>query len=56
MQRTHFSKGQLHNDDILLHLPEFRMLCYLNLSIPLRIKEQSQEKITDSHFWKFLGV
>ena len=58
MQRTHFSKGQLHNDDILLQLPEFIsvLLCYLNLSIPLRIKEQSQEKITDSHFWKFLGV
>ena len=58
MQRTHFSKGQLHNDDILLQLPEFIsvLLCYLNLSIPLRIKEQSQEKITDSHFWKFLGI
>ena len=58
MQRTHFSKGQLHNDDILLQLPEFIsvLLCYLNLSIPLRIKEQSQEKITDSHFWKFFGI
>ena len=58
MQRTHFSKGQLHNDDILLQLPEFIsvLLCYSNLSIPLRIKEQSQEKITDSHFWMFLGI
>ena len=34
--------GQLHDDDILLQLPEFIsvLLCYLNLSIPLRIKEQ----------------
>ena len=57
MQRTHFSKGQLHNDDILLQLPEFIsvLLCYLNLSIPLRIKEQSQEKITDSHFLEIFG-
>ena len=34
--------GQLHDDDIWLQLPEFIsvLLCYLNLSIPLRIKEQ----------------
>ena len=34
--------GKLHDDDILLQLPEFIsvLLCYLNLSIPLRIKEQ----------------
>ena len=34
--------GQLHDDDILLQLPEFILvlLCHLNLSIPLRIKEQ----------------
>ena len=34
--------GQLHDDDICLQLPEFIsvLLCYLNLSIPLRIKEQ----------------
>ena len=33
--------GQLHDDDIWLQLPEFNsvLLCYLNLSIPLRIKE-----------------
>ena len=33
--------GQLHDDDIWLQLPEFIsvLLCYLNLSIPLRIKE-----------------
>jgi len=32
----------LHDDDIWLQLPEFIsvLLCYLNLSIPLRIKEQ----------------
>ena len=36
------SIGQLHDDDIWLQLPEFIsvLLCYLNLSIPLRIKEQ----------------
>ena len=33
--------GQLHDDDIWLQLPEFiSVLLYLNLSIPLRIKEQ----------------
>ena len=34
--------GQLHDDDIWLQIPEFisALLCYLNLSIPLRIKEQ----------------
>ena len=34
--------GQLHDDDIWLQLPEFNsvLLCYLNFSIPLRIKEQ----------------
>ena len=34
--------GQLHDDDIWLQLPEFILvlLCYLNLSIQLRIKEQ----------------
>ena len=34
--------GQLHDDDIWLQLPEFisLLLCYLNLSIPLTIKEQ----------------
>ena len=34
--------GQLHDDDIWLQLPEFIsvLLCYLNLSIPLRTKEQ----------------
>ena len=34
--------AQLHDDDIWLQLPEFIsvLLCYLNLSIPLRIKEQ----------------
>ena len=34
--------GQLHNDDIWLQLTEFTavLLCYLNLSMPLRIKEQ----------------
>ena len=34
--------GQLHDDDIWLQLPEFIsvLLCYLNLPIPLRIKEQ----------------
>ena len=34
--------GQLHDDDIWLQLPEFIsvLLCYLNFSIPLRIKEQ----------------
>ena len=33
---------QLHDDDIWLQLPEFILvfLCYLNLSIPLKIKEQ----------------
>ena len=33
--------GQVHDDDIWLQLPEFIsvLLCYLNLSIPLRIKE-----------------
>ena len=36
------SIGQLHDDDIWLQLPEFIsvLLCYLNLSTPLRIKEQ----------------
>ena len=34
--------GQLHDDDIWLQLPEFIavLLCYLNLSIPLGVKEQ----------------
>ena len=34
--------GQLHDDDIWLQLPEFIsvLFCCLNLSIPLRIKEQ----------------
>ena len=34
--------GQLHDDDIWLQLPEFIsvLLCYLNLSMRLRIKEQ----------------
>ena len=34
--------GQLHDDDIWLQIPEFIsvLLCYSNLSIPLRIKEQ----------------
>ena len=42
-KKTHFSKGQLHNDDILLQLPEFIsvLLCYLNLSIPMRLKKNS---------------
>ena len=36
-----FIIGQLHDDDIWLQLPEFIsvLLCYWNLSIPLRIKE-----------------
>ena len=41
--KTFFASiGQLHDDDIWLQLPEFIsvFLCYLNLSIPLRIKEQ----------------
>ena len=41
--KTFFSSiGQLHDDDIWLQLPEFIsvLLCYSNLSIPLRIKEQ----------------
>ena len=34
--------GHFHDDDIWLQLPEFIsfLLSYLNLSIPLRIKEQ----------------
>ena len=34
--------GQLHDDDIWPQLPGFIsvLLCYLNLSIPLRIEEQ----------------
>ena len=41
--KTFFSSiGQLHDGDIWLQLPEFIsvLLCYSNLSIPLRIKEQ----------------
>ena len=36
------SIGQLHYDGVWLQLPEFIsvLLCYLKLSIPLRIKEQ----------------
>ena len=39
--------GQLHDDDIWLQLPEFIsvLLCYLNLSILLRIKDN---KLKDS--------
>ena len=39
--------GQLHEEDIWLQLPEFIsvLLCYLNLSIPLRIKEQENNKL-----------
>ena len=52
MYYTTLILGQLHDDDIWLQLPEFNplLLCYLNLSIPLRIKEQSQEnnKLKDS--------
>ena len=35
--------GQLHDDDIWLQLPEFIsfLLCYLNLPIPLRIKNNN---------------
>ena len=35
--------GQLHDDDIWLQLPEFIsvLLCYLNLSIPLRTKKNN---------------
>ena len=42
--------GQLHDDVIWLQLPEFisALLCYLNLSIPLRIKEQENNKLKDS--------
>ena len=34
--------GHFHDDDIWLQLPEFisLLLSYLNLSIPLRVKEQ----------------
>ena len=37
-----YAIGHFHGDDIWLQLPEFIsfLLCYWNLSIPLRIKEQ----------------
>ena len=40
--RTDVLIGHFHDDDIWLQLPEFIsfLLCYWNLSIPLRIKEQ----------------